>query len=428
MFNRELVNTILKNFDQHEIVFLLGTRQTGKTTLSKLIAQTSAYARNNIHYIDFEDKTYRLTYNNISLSTLNNLLKLENINTHERNLLIFDEIQLLDDPSNLLKLLHDHFPELKVIATGSSSLEIKNKFSDSLAGRKRIYKVEPLSFDEFLLFKKEERLLSLRKLFKDASKEKTGQQKLIPIIEAHNESFQSLFEEYIIYGGYPEVVLSHSKENKIQKLDSIATSYIQKDIREIAQINNIKAYNNLLRYIAINNGAHFNLSSAKQVIGISSETLNKYLTLLENTFIIAELPPFYTNKNKEISKNKKYYFKDIGINNLQIQNFNYLNLRNDAGSLYETYIYNCLTHNQSILESNYFYRTQSKSEIDFININETIYTLIEVKSGVFNKVPRAIYEFEKKYKDQLTIKQKIIINKKHLEIRGDILFLPAYLF
>ena len=73
-------------------------------------------------------------------------------------------------------------------------------------------------------------------------------------------------------------------------------------------------------------------------------------------------------------------------------------------------------------------RTQSKSEIDFININETIYTLIEVKSGVFNKVPRAIYEFEKKYKDQLTIKQKIIINKKHLEIRGDILFLPAYLF
>ena len=428
MFNRELVKLILETFEQHEIVFLLGTRQTGKTTLSKLIAKASDYTAENIHFIDFEDKMFREAFNNVSLATINNLLKLENIDSSQKNLLIFDEIQLLNDPSNLLKLLHDHYPQLKIIATGSSSLEIKNKFSDSLAGRKRIYKVEPLTFDEFLLFKNEERLLRIRKLFQTTRKENTNPEELKPIITSHSETFLNLFEEYLIYGGYPEVVLSPSKEQKIQKLDSIATSYIQKDIRDIARIDNIKAYNNLLRYIAINNGAQFNLSSVRKTIGISSETLNKYLTLLEDTFIIAELPPFYTNKNKEISKSKKYYYKDTGVNNLQLQNFNHLNLRNDAGALYESYIFNALEHNKSILENNYFYRTQSKSEIDFININETLYTLIEVKSGNFNKLPRAVYEFEKKYKEQLTIKEKIVINQKNFEIRKNTLFIPAYLF
>ena len=153
MYPRTLTNRILTRFQSHEIIFLLGTRQTGKTTLTHLLADRSNYPKDSIRYYDFEDKQQRQLFNTATLASLKQILRLEGIHSNLPFLLIFDEIQLLDDPSNLLKLLHDHFPSLKVIATGSSSLQIKTKFSDSLAGRKHVYRVEPLNFDEFLVFR-----------------------------------------------------------------------------------------------------------------------------------------------------------------------------------------------------------------------------------------------------------------------------------
>ena len=110
-------------------------------------------------------------------------------------------------------------------------------------------------------------------------------------------------------------MLIDKREDKLHKLDSIASSYIQKDIREIANIENLSAYNNLLKYLAINAGNQFNLSSAQQTIGVSAKTLGRYLNLLQETFIVAELPPFFTNRNKEISKSKKIFYKDTGGRN-----------------------------------------------------------------------------------------------------------------
>ena len=397
---------------------------TGKTTLSKLLAEASHYSAENIFFYDFEDKHLRALFDVASLNALKALLDLEGIDSEEKNLIIFDEIQHLRDPSNLLKLLHDHFTNIKIIATGSSSLQIKSKFSDSLAGRKRVYRVEPLSFNEYLLFTEQTKLLHLRKIFKEQEDRST----LISLALSYKDDFLRVFEEYLLFGGYPEVVLLSSKEEKIRKLDSIASSYIQKDIREIANIDNIDAYNKLLKYLAINSGSQFNLSSVRETIGISSVTLQKYLLLLQETFVVAELAPFFTNKNKEISKLKKIFYKDTGVRNLQIANFNAIELRTDNGALYENYIFNALEHNRNVLQQNYFYRTQSKSEIDFITSYEDQYTLIEVKSGYFSKTPKAMKEFEKKYDGQLTIKEKIVINRSHLDLAGDIKFLPAYLF
>ncbi len=423
MFPRTLTNRILSRFDSHEVVFLLGTRQTGKTTLSHLLAENSNYSEDTIWYFDFEDKQFRQLFNTATLASLKQILRLEGIRADRSNLLIFDEIQLLDDPSNLLKLLHDHFPNLKIIATGSSSLQIKTKFSDSLAGRKHVYLVEPLSFDEFLIFRGEDQLTKLREM----NQEETPMETLHPIIEAGHNHFLSLFEEYLIFGGYPEVVLIGEKQEKLQKLESIAGSYIQKDIREVANIENLTAYNDLLKYLAINVGAQFNLSSARETINISSKTLSKYLNLLEETFIIEELPPFFTNRNKEISKSKKYYFKDSGINNLFLRNFNPLDLRRDAGTLYETYVFNTLLRERNIISSLYFYRTQSKSEIDFVSVQNDEYYLLEVKSGKYRKMPRAMVEFEKKYKGQLSVVGKRVINQSVYLEKDNTIFLPAYL-
>ena len=423
MFPRVLINPILAQFESRDLVFLLGTRQTGKTTLAHLLAQDSAYSKKETGYFDFEDKQYRQLFNRATIASLKQILRLEGIDFKRRHLIIFDEIQLLDDPANLLKLLHDHFPALKIIATGSSSLQIKSKFSDSLAGRKRVYLVEPLNFDEFLLFRGEDRLRNLRQMFREG----IPNEALIPLLASGHDHFLGLLEEYLIYGGYPEVVLIPNKQEKLFKLDSIANAYIQKDIREVAKIDNLSAYNNLLKYLAINAGAQFNLSSARETIGISSVTLSKYLNLLEETFIVAELPPFFINRNKEISKSRKIYFKDSGINNLLLQNFNSLALRRDAGALYETYVFNRLNWEQNITRRLYFYRTQSKSEIDFILVTDANYHLIEVKSGKHQHIPRTMIEFEKRYAKQLTIMSKRVVNQSVYLQKESVEFLPAYL-
>jgi len=420
MFARALSSQILAQFDSPDLVFLLGTRQTGKTTLAHLLAKDSSYSKDETWYFDFEDKQYRQLFNTATIASFKQILRLEGIDFNRRHLLIFDEIQLLDDPSNLLKLLHDHFPALKIIATGNSSLRIKTKFSDSLAGRKRVYLVEPLNFDEFLLFRGENRLRNLRQMLREGILSDA-------LISSGHDHFLSLLEEYLIYGGYPEVVLISNKQEKLFKLDSIANAYIKKDIREVAKIENISAYNNLLKYLAINAGTQFNLSSARETIGISSVTLSKYLNLLEDTFIVAELPPFFTNRNKEISKSRKFYFKDTGINNLLLQNFNSLALRRDAGALYETYVFNSLNWGQDITRSLYFYRTQSKSEIDFIRVKDASYHLIEVKSGKYQHIPRAMMEFEKKYAEKLSIVSKRVINQSVYLEKANVEFLPAYL-
>jgi len=420
MIVRKILSKILNQLDSREVVFLLGTRQAGKTTLSKLIAQESSF--DNVFFFDFEDKEYRTLFDDVSIKKLEQIFKLESINVEERTLIVFDEIQLLQDPSNMLKLIYDHFPNLKIIATGSSSLQIKAKFSDSLAGRKKVYKIEPLDFDEFLLFKEEKKLLRLRTMFQ----EEEDKLSLASIIESQTQRFLELFEEYLIYGGYPEVVLLGSKEAKIEKLDSIASSYIQKDIKDLANIENIEGYNRLIQYLSINIGNMINLSTISTTIGLSLPTVKKYINLLQETFIIDELKPFFRNKNKEISKNGKIFFKDIGVRNLQIKSFNSLSYRTDVGELYENYVFNQLD-TPNILSTLYMYRTQSKTEIDFVFVKESFVSLYEVKSGSNSKIPKAVLEFEKRYASEFLKIDKFVVNRDVLGSKQGVMFVPAFL-
>jgi predicted AAA+ superfamily ATPase len=423
---REITAEVVSCLDRHEIIFLLGTRQTGKTSLTKLVAEASRFKPEEIFFFDFEDKETRTLFDIGSVSVLSHLLRLEGIDPARPQLLIFDEIQLLSDPSNLLKLLHDHFPALTIVATGSSSLQIKHKFSDSLAGRKRVFLVHPLSFDEFLLFKGEERLCQARKVFRSANE--TERQELAGLIGGLQEAFLRLLEEYLVYGGYPEVVLLAGKKNKVEKLDSIAGSYIQKDIREVGNIDNLEAYNNLLKYLAVNLGAQFNLTSAQATVGVSRPTLKKYFELLRETFVIAELPPFFTNKNKEISKSKKIFFYDTGLRNLLLKNFNVVELRTDVGALYENFVFNALERSQDLTTSTYFYRTQAQTEIDFVVVDEAGFALYEVKSGHYSRPVRALQEFARKYRQPGLKIQQTVINRSYLGRKSETSFLPLYLF
>ncbi len=425
IFDRDIAKSIWREFSGREIVFLLGTRQTGKTTIAKILQ--SKWKGENSLYIDLEDRSYRNNFNAPSIDALKNVLLIEGIDIKKPGLLILDEVQLLDDPSNTLKLLHDHFINLKVVATGSSSLEIKQKFSDSLSGRKKVYLIQPLNFDEFLLFKGEEKLRRLRELFK--KEDEKGRQKLSDAgtVGNYEASLSALFDEYLIYGSYPEVVLLKNKKDKIEKIGSIVTSYIQKDIRDIARIDNIDGYNNLLKYLAINTGSEFNSANSAKTLSLQRNTIQRYISLLTETFVIKELKPFFINKNKEISKSVKIYYKDTGVRNFQIKNFNNMEFREDAGKLYENYIFNVMGNTADILTSNYFYRTTSQTEIDFIQDKEDGLSLIEVKSGIYKNIPRAVIEFELKYKKILKIKNKLIINKSYFNYTKEVKFIPVFL-
>ena len=425
IFERDIANSIWDEFSGHEIVFLLGARQTGKTTIAKILQ--GKWKNENSLYIDLEDRSYRNSFNASSIDTLKNVLLIEGINVKKPGLLILDEVQLLNDPSNTLKLLHDHFINLKVVATGSSSLEIKQKFSDSLAGRKKVYLIQPLNFDEFLLFKGEETLRRLRELFK--KEDEKGRQKLADTgtVSHYEGNLSMLFDEYLIYGSYPEVVLLKNKKDKIEKIGSIVTSYIQKDIRDIARIDNIEGYNNLLKYLAINTGSEFNSANSAKTLSLQRNTIQRYVSLLTETFVIKELKPFFINKNKEISKSVKIYYKDTGIRNFQIKNFNNTEFREDTGKLHENYIFNVMDNAADILTSNYFYRTTSQTEIDFIQDKEDGLSLIEVKSGIFKNIPKAVTEFELKYKKTLKIKNKLIVNKSYFNYTKEVKFIPIFL-
>lgn len=422
MYSRIVADKILGSLSSHEIVFLLGTRQVGKTTLTKMTLDAYKIDTEQKIYYDLEDSSKRGLFENASVEQIKRVLKLDGIDTDKDSLVCFDEIQKLKDPSSLLKLMHDHLPNTGVIATGSSSLEIKHKFSDSLAGRKRVFHIEPLNFDEFLTFTGQTRLANFRQMFAETNDKLS----LKPIADAMSKEFLSAFHEYLLFGGYPEVVLLSSREEKIAKLKSIIDSYINKDIRDIANIENIEGYNNLLKYISINTCSTINFASVSKDIKVALNTLNRYIQILKDTFIIGELPPFFTNKNNEISKNKKLFFKDLGNRNLQIASFAGLGERVDSGALYENYIYNRISGDLSVTESLYFYRTQSKTEIDFVKSSEDGLFIYEVKSGSYAQIPKAFGEFGAKYADR-GIKNMTIINRDVFDFSGGVWFLPAYL-
>ncbi|MFP4333488.1 MAG: ATP-binding protein [Campylobacterales bacterium] len=420
MTDRIIEKKILEALKGKEILFLLGSRQVGKTTLAKMIMQKSSIAQKL--YIDLEDRTKRELFEGVGVEQIGQILRLEGIDVSLPFLLVFDEVQKLNDPSNLLKLLHDHFGSGKIVASGSSSLEIKSKFSDSLAGRKKVFHIKPLCFDEFLEFRGATRLKSFREMVKNES----DKLKLKALATSLASQFASYLEEYLVYGGYPEVALIEKKEDKIEKLYSIVDSYIQKDIRDIANIENIDGYNALLKYISINSGSPINISSLSKEIKLSVNTVNKYIQILKDTFIIGELLPYSRNKNSEISKNRKLYFLDSGARNLQTMSFNNLSMRSDVGELYESHVFNALGFDMAITDSLRFYRTLNKAEIDFLLFCQNGVSLYEVKSGTTDKKPKIFFEFAKKY-TELNIHSMSLINRDLFEFRDGVWFLPIWM-
>jgi len=250
---------------------------------------------------------------------------------------IIDEAQQVPDIGRKLKLLNDTKPNLQVIATGSSAFDLLNRTSEPLTGRKRLFYLYPLSFTEMTnhtSLREEKRLLGRR----------------------------------LIYGYYPEVVNNPGNEEEV--LLEIAQSYLYKDILKFDGIRKSAILEKLLQALAFQVGSEVSFYELAKTVGnIDSATVEKYLDLLEKTYVIYKLPAFSRNMRNEIKKGKKYYFADNGIRNVLINNFNSLAYRFDKGSLWENFLLSerrKRNHYLSETPNTYFWRTRDQAEIDYI--------------------------------------------------------------
>jgi predicted AAA+ superfamily ATPase len=316
----------------------------------------------------------------------------------------------------------DFEPDIKLIVTGSSSMTIK-RFKDSLAGRKKSFTLYPLDFREFLVFKKKRQLFDVLDTFNLSKILSIRDNEIEERIAPFMNEIQQLFEEYVLYGGYPKVVLTQSREEKLFELNELLMSYELKDVNVLFNIGNISAFRNLFKILASSVGNLLNVNELAGTIGIGRDTVLRYLSILENTFIIHQLPPFHGNIRKELTKMPKIFFMDTGLRNYALRSFSELEFRPDKGSLFENAIFGELYKNLGITDQLYFWRTISKIEVDFVlNSADKIAFEVKFNAGPGQNRSPGLKAFGKIYKD---FKQIIVTYNKYSD--GRIKLVPSWM-
>lgn len=399
IFPRSVTSKIQKNLSTDEIILLIGARQAGKTTiLHQIECITKKEEKLPCHFLNLEDPDY--------LSLLNqspkNLFKIFPLELNSRQFLFIDEVQYLDNPSNFLKYFYDEYKGMiKIIASGSSAFYLDKKFKDSLAGRKRIFHVFTLSFQEFLRFKGKDVLN--RKNFKN-------------LTLSEKETLNRYYYQYLIYGGYPRVVLAPLAE-KEEILRDIAYSYIKKDILE-AGIRQDEVFYKLFRILASQAGGLVNSSELSLTLGVSKTAIDNYLYVMQKSFHLHLISPFFTNVRKELTKMPKVFFLDLGLRNFFLKDFRSYEVRADKGPLLENAAFRQFLENYDFEEIK-FWRTSSGKEVDFV-IGEK--KAFEVKAQVGNFAKKKYQSFLENYPQKelgivsLNSKEKSIASCKVFEV------------
>ena len=309
-------------------VIVYGPRRCGKTTLLKEIIKR---LKEKYLFVSGEDITVQSYLSSQSIEKLKSFIG-------ESKLLIVDEAQKIKNIGVNIKLILDHITGVKVIATGSSSFDLAQQIGEPLTGRKHTLRMFPL-----------------------AQLELNG-------VQTRPET-DACLEQRLIYGSYPEVILAGSDSQRALYLREMVSSSLYKDILEFDGVRHSDKLIRLLQLLAFQIGKEISYNEFGQQLGMSKNTVDKYFDLLEKTFVIFKLRGFSRNLRKEISKNPRYYFYDVGIRNALINNFNSLSLRNDIGMLWENYIIMERIKKQEysrLLTNNYFWRTYDQKEIDLV--------------------------------------------------------------
>jgi len=413
MLPRKVFARLKKCIRNRKITLLLGARQVGKTTLLKELFN-ELLKTNKCLFLDLD-----ILSNYEKISTFESLINTLKVNGYEESqkeffYLFLDEFYKSSAITKIMKNVYDNLENVKIYASGSSSLEIKDKIQESLAGRKQIIEIFPLDFEEFLWFKQKDKLINNLKNLKKLKGDN---------IEGAVNEFNSVLKEFLIFGGYPEVALQKSKEEKIEILSSIFDLYAKKDLIEYLHIEKILEVKRLIEFLAVNNGQKIKYEEITKLTSLSFIEIKRYLEILEETYLIKIIRPFYRNKNKELVKIPKVYFIDCGVRNFFINNFNSLHLRDDGGFLFEGFIISELLKNG---EKNLkFWQDKNNNEVDIIIEKERILPIeIKFKQKLKKEDLNGIRNF---LKDYPKIRNGYLINLGTQKYSDKIKFVLPYL-
>lgn len=347
MIHRKIESELLESLKPERVVGLFGARRTGKTVLMNSIK--NQLPDKKILMVQGDNLDVAEILSSQRLSILKRLVK-------GYDCLFVDEAQKIPKIGVNLKIIVDSIPGIAIFITGSSALELKNKVGEPLTGRSRFFNIYPITFHEL------------------------------------NEdflSFKETLEERLIYGSYPSIITSESIKEKVEELESIKNGYLLKDILELDNQKDSTFILKLLRLIAFQTGNDVSYAELGSNLNVNSKTVQRYLDILEKSYIIFSLPGFSRNLRKEYSKSPRYYFWDNGIRNAVISNYNSLSLRDDHGKLWENY---CIserlkaTSYNGTIANHYFWRTYDQQEIDLIEETGGNLNAFEFKFSTTKKV------------------------------------------
>lgn len=377
MFTRIIEKEIEKYLQDERILLLLWARQVWKTTIIKNLQKKLDQKWELNFYINLENPEFLEILN----SHPENIFQI--IWKNDKKIVVFiDEIQYLKNPSNFLKYIYDEYKgQIKLIVSGSSAFYIDTNFTDSLSGRKKIFYIQSLSFEEFLIFKGKDFFLDY------LNKEE------IPLVIKRD--FENYYYEYITFWWYPAVVLATTIAEKKELLQEIGLSYIKKDILE-AWVKNEEKYYFILKILASQVGSLLNINEISNTINLPVSTVEKYIYIMKKSFHIATILPFYKNIRKELTKMPKIYFYDVGLRNFFINNFENFDFRVDKWELFENVVFKKLLEKYELQDIK-FWRTQNKNEVDFILEKDKIAYEVKVRKDKFN--PKKYKLFTENYSD-----------------------------
>ncbi len=367
---RSIFNRLCDLLSQPDILILLGARQVGKSTLMDSLKAPAKKRFKHLRCFNLEFPEDLLFFSKTEAEMIDDL-------TAKSNTIIFiDEFHYLKNASKIFKAIYDKKKNIKIVASGSSSLEIHKHLKESLAGRMTIVPIYPLTWKEW-------------------------------------RQTKGKLKEFMVYGGMPGLVHLKKREQKIEYLAQMVQTYILKDVKGLLKEENIRAFNHLLFLLAENQGNVISTSNLARELRMTGKTVERYLTILEQTFVLHQLPSFSRNLSNELKKSKKYYFYDNGIRNSLVKDFSKLEGRNDKGTLAESHVFLELKKRDRANRDLKFWRTKEGEEIDFIWTQDRRPLPIEVKSDYKEgRPPKAFSKFLKNYPESL---QGLILNWKRAE-------------
>lgn len=365
MIKRVIYQKVKSHFFRGKAIIIIGPRQSGKTTF---INQLLLDFPNQYCKFNGDEPDVREQFKNATSTYLKSIIR-------DKKIVFIDEAQRIDEIGLAIKLLVDNYPDIQVIATGSSAFDLTGKIKEPLTGRKYEYRMFPLSSQEMI---KEHGILEEKRYL------------------THR----------MIFGYYPEIVTKQDEE--IELLNLLTDSYLFKDLFNLEKIKKPMLLEKIVRALAFQVGNEVSFNEIGQLVGADNQTVEKYVSLMEKAYIIFRLPALSRNMRNEIKKGQKIFFWDNGILNSVKGNLSEISSRSDIGSLWENFViserlkYNL---NNSINARAYFWRNTQKAEIDYIEEQNNLYSAFEIKWNPIKKV-----RFSKSFTDNYPVFEKKVIH------------------